>query len=212
MQKYKTIIVDDHRLFRKGISMLLKEMDFIDLVAEADDGQHYMEIIETIHPDIVLMDIRMPRIDGFEAAKRTLEKYPDVKILVVSMFSDSEYYQRMLGLGVRGFIIKESDYEEFKHALESVAQGKTYFSQEILVNLVKNYHIGGQSTSEKLSKREIEILDLLCQGLSTPEIAEKLFISQRTVESHRSNLLSKTNTKNSIQLVIYAIKQNLFKI
>ncbi len=207
--KNKIIIVDDHNLFRNGIKFLLSEIPDIEIVAEASDGKEFLDIIKVITPDIVLMDINMPVMNGVEATKRALELYPDLKILVLSMFSDEEYYNTMIDLGVKGFILKDADNEELKNAVRRVISGNTYFSQDLLVNLIKNKH---SADNVSISGREKEVLILICKGYSTGEIATELNLSMRTVERHRSSLLEKTNSNNSIKLVLFAIKNNLVKI
>lgn len=207
MNKIKTIIVDDHNLFRNGLKFILNQFENIEVVGEASNGKEFLILLENISlPDIVLLDINMPILNGIEAAKRSLQKYPKLKIIVLSMYGESEYYNTMIDIGVKGFILKDCDNKELKEAIERVYSGGTYFSQEILLSLIKE-----KKSNDKinLTKREKEILELICKGYSNNEIAEKLFISQRTVERHRANLLEKTNSKNSISLVVFALKNKL---
>lgn len=211
MKKFKTIVVDDHDLFRKGICMILSSLDFLDIVAEATDGEQFVELLNTLEPEIVIMDIKMPKIDGVQATKLALKKYPQLKILALSMFGESEYYNQMMEAGVKGFILKNSDIDELKKGLEKIIAGGTYFSQELLMNLVKTYKTDNK-IEVNLSHREIEVLQFICDGMSNVEIADKLCLSQRTVESHRANILDKTGMKNSIQLVVFSIKNSLYKI
>jgi DNA-binding NarL/FixJ family response regulator len=158
---------------------------------------------------VALMDINMPEMDGVETSKKALEIYPDLHILVLSMYSDVEYYNTMIDLGVKGFILKDIDNNELTDAIRRVHAGGNYFSQELLLKLIKNKPEEG---SIDLTPREREVLELICKGYSNLQISEELFISQRTVERHRSSLLFKTDSKNSISLVVYAIKNNLVKI
>lgn len=207
MNKIKTVIVDDHNLFRNGLKFILNQFENIEVVGEASNGKEFLILLENIAlPDIVLLDINMPILNGIEAAKISLQKYPKLKIIVLSMYGESEYYNTMIDIGVKGFILKDCDNKELKEAIERVHAGGTYFSQEILISLIKE-----KKNNEKISltKREKEILELICKGYSNNEIAEKLFISQRTVERHRANLLEKTNSKNSISLVVFALKNKL---
>jgi len=207
MNKIKTVIVDDHNLFRNGLKFILNQFENIEVVGEASNGKEFLILLENITlPDIVLLDINMPILNGIEAAKISLQKYPKLKIIVLSMYGESEYYNTMIDIGVKGFILKDCDNKELKEAIERVHAGGTYFSQEILISLIKE-----KKSNEKinLTKREKEILELICKGYSNNEIAEKLFISQRTVERHRANLLEKTNSKNSISLVVFALKNKL---
>ena len=203
------VIVDDHKLFRNGLRFILSEVDGIEVIAEASNGVEFMEIIKNYKPDLVLMDINMPEMDGIEASKRGLKMYPDLKILVLSMFGEEDYYNTMIELGVKGFLLKDADNNELQSAISRVLNDQTYFSQELLLNLIRKKD---EKSDITLSNREKEVLTLICQGFSNYEISEKLFISQRTVERHRANLLDKTNSSNSISLVIYAIKNKLVDI
>jgi DNA-binding NarL/FixJ family response regulator len=155
------------------------------------------------------MDINMPEMDGMETTRQALLKFPDLHVLVLSMYSDVEYYNTMIELGVKGFVLKDIDNKELADAIRKVHSGGSYFSQELLLKLIKHKP---ESTGIELTKREKEVLELICQGYSNQQISEELFISQRTVERHRSSLLYKTDSKNSISLVVFAIKNNLVKI
>jgi DNA-binding NarL/FixJ family response regulator len=210
MDKIHIVIVDDHRMFRDGLKFILNEMQNTEVIGEASNGIELLDILRVVEPDIVILDINMPVMNGIEASKEALKMYPDLKILVLSMFGDDQYYNQMIENGVKGFILKDSDNYELKNAVQAIVQGNTYFSQELLLNLIKNKKETGPHVH--LTKREYEVLSLICKGKSTNEISEQLHISQRTVERHRSNLLIKTDSPNSIGLVIYAIKNNLVEI
>jgi DNA-binding NarL/FixJ family response regulator len=209
LTKITVAIVDDHQLFRSGLQFILESEPDIEVIIEASNGKQFLLFLDNIKPDVVLMDINMPEMDGIEASKRALEKYPDLHILVLSMYSDIDYYNTMIDIGVRGFILKDIENKELGNAIRKIHGGGNYFSQELLLRLIKNKPDG---TQIELTKREKEVLELICQGFSNQEISDKLYISQRTVERHRSSLLDKTNSKNSISLVIYSIKNNLIKI
>lgn len=212
MKTQKTLVVDDHKLFRKGLCFILDDFDFIEIVAQADDGEEFLKILPDYAPDIVFMDIKMPKINGIEATKRALEKYPKLNIIALSMYGDIEYYNKMLDAGVKGFLLKNTDIDELERALRTIIDGNTYFSQELLMKLVKTYQSENQAEKINLTKRELEVLQYICKGFSNAEIAKKMYLSPRTIETHRANLLNKTDSKNSIHLVIYAIKNNLYKI
>jgi len=209
MEKTKIIIVDDHKLFRNGLKFILSEMEGIEIVAEASNGIEFLELLDYIHPEIVLMDISMPEMGGIDATEKGLQKFPDLKILVLSMFGDDAYYNTMIDLGVKGFILKDADNNELKTAINELKNGNNYFSQELLLKLIRSKN---QAPSIHLTKREAEVLALICKGHSTQQISDFLHISHRTVERHRANLLSKTESTNSISLAIYAIKNNLIKV
>ncbi len=208
------IIVDDHSLFRNGLKILLTTTGQFNVVAEAENGKEFLDLLPHIQPDIVLMDIDMPVLDGIEATKEALKKYPDLKVITLSMFGEEEYYYKMIEAGVKGFLLKNSDINEVKNALITVYQGGKYFSQELLYNVVKNIRSNHkeQELTEALSEREIEVLIQICNGLSNNEIADNLHISKRTVDKHRANLLDKTNSKNTAHLVMFAIKNKLIDI
>lgn len=215
MQKLSVIIVDDHKLFREGLKLLLKNLEYIGDISEAPDGEVFLGMIKNSHPDLVLMDIEMPKINGIEATAKALEIYPDLKVLALSMYGDEEYFQKMIDAGVCGFMLKNSEFSEVNKAILAVAEGNNYFAEEILykmVNRIKSKPSLPAEPSITLSDRELEVLLLICKGLSNQEIAEQLFISKRTVDHHRASLLTKTNTKNAASLVIYAIKNKLIEI
>jgi DNA-binding NarL/FixJ family response regulator len=203
------IIADDHRLFRSGLKYLLESTGKYKVLGEASNGFELLEMLEKIKPDLIIMDIQMPKMNGLEATRLSLEKYPDLKILILSMFGENEYYNSLLDFGIKGFLLKDTENDEFFLAINKILSGETYFAQELLLTLIRE---NAHNQPVKISPREKEILDLICHGLSNQEIAEYLGISQRTVERHRTNLLEKTGSKNSIRLVIYALKNNLITI
>jgi len=212
--KTKVIIVDDHKLFRNGLSLLLNSFNDIEVVDEASNGKEFIENLGKNDVDVILMDIDMPEMNGIDATKIAIDKYPELKIITLSMYGEGEYYYKMINAGVKGFLLKNSDINEVKKAIKVVADGSTYFSEEILYNIVKNIRSINviESNPDDLSKREIEILVQICKGLSNKEIAELLNISKRTVDKHRENLLSKTHSKNTANLVMYAIKNKIIKV
>lgn len=212
----RVLIVDDHALFRSGLKLLLCSTDKYEVVGEASSGVEMLKMLESEQPDVVLLDIAMPDMDGIEAATRAVELYPDLRIITLSMYGEQEYYFKMVGLGVKGFLLKNSDINEVFSAIDSVFEGGSYFSQELLFNLVSNMRSSGELKDEDdettLSGRELEILILICKGLTNNEIADSLFISKRTVDKHRANILEKTQCKNTANLVVYAIKNRLVEI
>lgn len=214
MEKLNLLIVDDHKLFREGLRLLLANLEEVGEIWEAADGEIFLQMIKTHHPDLVLMDIEMPKINGIEATTRALEQFPDLKIMALSMFGDEEYFQKMIDAGVCGFLLKNSDFSEVKKAITNVVQGNNYFTEEILYQLVNRFksRTPVPEPSLTLSDREQEVLLLICKGFSNQEIAEQLFISKRTVDHHRASLLTKTNTRNAASLVIYAIKNKMIEV
>lgn len=208
---YNVMIVDDHALFRNGLKLLLNSFKEFKVVAEASNGTEFLNTIDVLPVDVVLLDIDMPEMNGIEAAQKALQKFPELKIITLSMYGDEDYYYKMVEAGVCGFLLKDSDIDEVHAALCSVIEGKSYFSQELLQNLLRNIKNTEDNPTEifDLSAREIEIIALICQGLSNIEIGEKLFLSKRTVEKHRANILEKTDTKNTASLVMFAIKNKI---
>jgi DNA-binding NarL/FixJ family response regulator len=204
--KIRTIIVDDHRILRDGIKALLREMGTLELVGEASNGEELIKMIKGCNVDLILMDINMPKMNGIDASREALKLCPDVKIIILSMHDDIQYYDSIVQLGVDGFLLKESNFFELEKAIEAVFDGRPYFSQELLLKLLKSKK---QESSIQITNREKDVLRLICQGLSTAEIADKLFLSVSTIEKHRAELLLKTNSPNSTALAVYAIKNNL---
>jgi len=209
MGNIKVMIVDDHKAMRNGLAYLLKEIGNIDIVGQASNGKEFLDHLSTILPDIVLMDISMPVMDGIEATRIALEKYPELKILALSMHDEEEYFQSLIELGAKGFILKESDQDVISEAIVTVMAGKPYFSQEIVLRLLKKNHI---IRKIQFTDREKEILKLICQGHSSSEIADQLHLGIRTVEKCRSDLMQKTETNNSISLAVFAVKNRLIDI
>lgn len=216
-ERYKIILVDDHTLFRNGLKGLLNRYPECEVVGEASDGMEFLELLEKTTCDIVLLDIDMPRMNGIEAVQRALARYPELKVVTLSMHGDEEYYFRMVEAGVKGFLLKNSEIDEVRAAVTAAGSGGSYFSQELLRSLVGSLKSSapGQTAdqeTETLSERETEVLLGICKGLSNQEIADELFISKRTVDKHRANILDKTGCRNTANLVVYAIKNSLVKI
>ncbi len=208
------IIADDHEMFREAIKTMLEFEQIANVLAIASNGKELLEILVHYKPDIVLLDIDMPVLNGIEACKQINNNYPEIKILTLSMFGEEKYYKEMIQAGARGFILKSSGKAELEKAINEIYNGQSFFSNELLRIIISKI---GQYKSDKViakeglnfTKREKEILQSLCLGLSTQEIAEKLFLSAKTIENYRVKLLNKTGSKNSVGLVVYAIKNNL---
>ncbi len=217
MAKYKIAIVDDHKIFRDGFKMVLDSFEFVDTVMEATNGNEFLELIKKEKPDVVFMDINMPVMNGIESTEKGLKKDPKMKIIALTSYDYIEYINKILHAGVVGYMLKDADYDEIGKAIKEVMAGKNYFSQKILDKLTKDTVRKSEEEKIKqkmprLTKRENEILKLICKGYSKTEIAEKLFISERTVEKHKENIMTKTDTNSTINLVLFAIKNNLAKV
>jgi DNA-binding NarL/FixJ family response regulator len=206
-------LVDDHTLFRDGMRRLLTADGRFEVVGEASSGEEFLALYPTLGTDVVFMDIDMPGMNGIEASERLLTIDPEAKIVALSMHGEQEYYFAMVDVGAKGFLLKNSTFEKVATAIEVVAAGGTYFSQELLSSLVTALrHTGEVPHEETLSEREAEILPLICEGFSNQQIGDRLFISKRTVDKHRANILDKTGCKNTASLVVYAVKNNLIDI
>jgi DNA-binding NarL/FixJ family response regulator len=205
----KIAVVDDHKLFREGlVSLLSKSNNRFKVVWEACDGKNFLEKLKTEFPDIVLMDISMPEMDGIEATITAIAQFPEIRIIALSMYGEKEYYLKMIQAGVKGFLRKDSDIDEVVKTITKVYEGENCFSQEMLYSLVTQRPV---IKDEILSDREIQIVELICYGFSAGEIASKLFLSKRTVEKHRANILDKTNCNNTAKLVAWAMKNNFVR-
>ncbi|MFQ3579725.1 MAG: response regulator transcription factor [Bacteroidales bacterium] len=212
----KVIIVDDHEIFRNGLKLVINKLKYAHVIAEAGDGVQLIELLKSHTPDIVFMDIQMPRMNGIEATQKALELYPNLKIIALTMFNEDDYIQNMIDSGVRGFLLKNVTKEILDKAIQNVVNDKNYYSEELFQfftrQLIREEKEKPNDTSIEFTRREKEILQLLMEGLSNKEIADVLHISERTVVGHKSNLLSKTNCKSTIGLLSYAIKNKLIII
>jgi DNA-binding NarL/FixJ family response regulator len=205
----KIAVVDDHKLFREGlVSLLSRSNTLFRVVWEACDGKEFLEKLNTEFPDIVLMDISMPEMDGIQATTAAIARFPNIRIIALSMYGEREYYLKMIQAGVKGFLRKDSDIDEVVRTISKVQDGENSFSQEMLYSLVSQPPF---IKDEVLTDREIQIVELICYGYSAGEIADKLFLSKRTVEKHRANILDKTHCKNTAKLVAWAMKNNFVK-
>lgn len=216
--KTRIIIVDDHSLFREGMKLLIEMEGLAEVIAEAENGQVFINLLEKLNPDLVLMDIEMPVMGGLEATTKAIAMRPDLKILALTMLSGKDNYIDMIKAGVMGFVVKTSGKQELEKAIKTVIRGESYFSNELLRQIIVNsdnhqtYSYNSNNTDSQFTERELEVLQLFCKGMTANEIADKLFRSVKTIESHRSKLLEKSNSKNTINLVLYAIKNKLVEI
>lgn len=209
-KEIKIALVDDHALFRNGLRGLIDGNHSCRIVAEASDGREFLENKEAMAADVVFMDIAMPMLSGDKATALALEQNPNLRIISLSMFGDEEYYSRMMEAGAKGFLLKDSSIEEVFAAIDAVMNDEEYICDDVMQAL--SGAIRRNDSTEILSEREMDVLFGICQGLSTQEIADKLFLSKRTVDTHRANILEKTGSNNTASLVVYAIKNNLIEV
>jgi DNA-binding NarL/FixJ family response regulator len=210
----KVIVVDDHELFRQGVVMVINRMEGTRVIGEANNGKEFLRLLNSEVPDVVFMDIKMPELNGVDATKEALQRYPNLKIIALSMFGEEEYLQKMINAGAVGFLLKNSTIQEIENAIKQVVDGKNCYSTELL-GYFTNKYISKKTTDEngvKLTRRELEVLELVAKGLSNQEIADKLFISKRTVDGHKANLIQKTGSKNIVDLLIYSLKNGIIEI
>ena len=209
-KEIRIALVDDHALFRNGLRGLIDGKQGCRVVAEASDGAEFLANNEAMSADVVFMDIAMPTLSGDKATAIALERNPSLKVICLSMFGDENYYSRMVESGAKGFLLKDSSIEEVFAAIQAVIN-----DEEHICNAVMKALSGAMRRNEEieiLSEREMDVLLGICRGLSTQEIADSLYLSKRTVDTHRANILEKTGSKNTASLVVYAIKNNLVEI
>jgi len=205
-------LVDDHEMFRSGIKLILSQKEEWKIGIEAGNGADFLAKMELIRPDVVLMDIAMPGLDGCETAKKALKRQPDLKIIALSMHNDQEYYYKMIEAGAMGFVLKNSGVGELFHAIEAVAEGNNYFAQDLLKQIVLRINHGSAEEKLQLNAREKSVLYYICNGYTNREIAEALYLSVKSIEKYRSSLLHKTQTRNSAHLVMHAIQNHIIDL
>lgn len=211
MSTIKIAIVDDHQLFREGLYSLLMKSEAYDVVISASNGVEFLEkLADGVRPQVVLLDLNMPEMDGFEVLKKMKGSYPDIKILTLSMHDDGNYIVKSIRLGAHGYLLKNADEEELVTAIGAVLRGRKYFNQDITNQMINIMSIEG-SESKKLSPKETEVLNLISEGRTTKEIASELFISTRTVETHRVNIMKKLNARNTAEMIKIATQLQLIK-
>ncbi|GGF78353.1 response regulator [Wenyingzhuangia marina] len=208
MNKINLIVADDHQLFRDGLTALLNKHDFLNVLTNVEDGLELINVLkEGMIPDIILLDLSMPNMNGFEVLKTLRKKYKDIKAIAISMHDDGNYIAKCAQNGAYGYLLKNTDEEEVLDAIKQVYNGHKYYNQELSKKMIDS--MAEVKSIKKLTKKESEILELLSKGLTTKEIASKLYISTRTVETHRSNMLKKLEVKNTVELINKASSLNL---
>ncbi|MBU1013237.1 MAG: response regulator transcription factor [Bacteroidetes bacterium] len=210
MGKIKVILVDDHQMFRDGVKSVLSDEENIAIIGEVGHANDLYKLLESTSPDLIITDISMPDISGIDITKYVSKNFPEINILILSMHSNEEFITKALNAGANGYLPKDTSMNELLQAINIIAKGENYFnkgiSDTILKSMVNKSKI---SKNDNLTSRELEIVHQVVEGLSNKEIAEKLNISVRTVDSHKNNILHKLGLKSSVELVKYAIKNNL---
>lgn len=209
----RVLIADDHQMFVDGLKSLLEDEKEVRVVGEAKNGLEVLEICSREAVDIAIMDINMPVMDGIQTSRELSKKYPSVKILGLSMYNDRDYISDILKAGAMGYILKNTGKENLLNAISTIQSGGNYLSEEVSKTLLSTFirNTPYEQAMEKLSDRELEVLEAIASGLKTHEIGEKLFISKNTVETHRKNLLYKLKARNTAELVNNAYKQRLIQ-
>ncbi len=210
MNKLRVVLADDHSIMRKGLRLLVNEQADMEVVGEADNGREAIAVAQRLHPDVVVMDVSMPELNGLKATEKLKELCPETKILTLTRHSDDGYLQQLLQAGSSGYVLKQSDPDELVRAIHAVANGQIYLDPAVagtVVNKLGRHVARGMPPGKKLSGREEEVLHLIAQGYLSKEVAARLQISIKTVEAHKANGMEKMGMKNRIDLVRYAMLQ-----
>ena len=218
-ERIRVLIVDDHALFRRGLMLVLESEDGIDVVGEADDGEDAIAKAEQLAPDVVLMDVRMPRISGIEATRRLAEALPTTKIIMLTVSDEEEDLYEAIKAGATGYLLKEISIEEVADAVRAVTQGQTLISPSMASKLIAEFtNLAKRATDRqqvpvpRLTERELDVLRLVAQGITNREIAEQLFIAENTVKNHVRNILEKLHLHSRMEAVLYAVREKLFEL
>lgn len=210
----RVVLADDHSVVRQGLRAWLERSGYVQVVGEAADGREAVAIVEQLQPDVVIMDIAMPMLNGIDATAQITRRNPDTKVIILSMHADEAYILRALGAGAKGYLLKESTESDVLPAVQSVRDGKPYFTPSIARLLLEDYmrslkQNNLQDSYDLLTEREREVLQLLAQGKSNKEVAQVLELSPHTIDSHRTNMMQKLNLHNTAEIVLYAVRKGI---
>jgi DNA-binding NarL/FixJ family response regulator len=214
MNSVRVLVADDHGIVRKGIRFLLEQEAGMDVVGEACDGREAVKLAETLAPQVIVMDVAMPQLNGIDATAQIVRRNPKIAVVILSMYSDEGYIMRALTAGVKGYLLKDATESDLVPAIRSVVEGRAYFSPAIAQVLAEDYtrHLqqkGLQDSYELLTEREKEILQLLAEGKSNKEVSALLNLSPYTVETHRTHIMQKLNLHNTAEIVLYAVRKKI---
>jgi two-component system response regulator NreC len=214
VKRVRILLADDHTVMRAGLRALLERQPSLEVVGEAEDGRQTVDLASSLVPDVAVVDIAMPILNGMEATRQMVTKEPAISVVILSMYSDESYVMRALKAGARAYLLKDSAVSDLVHAIEAVTQGKSFFSPKISRILVDDYvreleKKGSADSYELLTTREREILQLVAEGRTNKEVATKLNISPYTAETHRRRILQKLNLHSSAELVLYAVRKGI---
>jgi DNA-binding NarL/FixJ family response regulator len=217
MDKIRIVLIDDHRIFRDGLKSLLSETDFIDIIGEASGGTELLQLLKSLQPDLLIMDITMPGLSGIEVSSQISLLHPEIRIMILSMHTNEEFVINAIKAGVKGYLSKDTSREELLDAIKIIYEGGECYSKLISDNFLKSYIKKYKAETnilenKTLTQRELELLRLAATGLSNKEIADKLFISIKTVDCHKNNIMQKLKLKNTAELVLYAVKNKLIEV
>ena len=209
----RVVLADDHTIMRRGLKLLLESFEDLEVVGEAQDGRTVIELVRTLSPDLVVMDVEMPDLNGIEATRKVLAEKPDVKVLALSMHSEKRFVLEMLKAGARGYLLKDSALEELSVAIRAAQAGRTYLSPAVTGAVIEEYAAqvpkSEMSVFTVLTEREREVLQLLAEGRSAKEVAAELHVSRRTVETHKQHIMDKLEIRSIAELTKYAIREGL---
>jgi len=217
MDMINIILADDHRIFRDGIKSLLSENDFIRIVGEASSGNELLCLLKAKQPDIVIVDITMPGLSGIEVTSQISLLYPNIRIMILSMHTDEEFVINSFKAGAKAYLPKDTSKEELLEAIQTLYNGGEYYGKSVSESFLKSY-IKKQKTeqalkeNDELTQREIQVLKMAANGIPNKDIAEKLFISIKTVDAHKNHIMQKLKLKNTAELVLYAVKNNIIEV
>jgi DNA-binding NarL/FixJ family response regulator len=214
MKKLRILLADDHVVMRSGLRALLERQPNLEVIAESDNGRNTVELAGSLKPDVVIMDVAMPMLNGIEATKTIVAEQPTTAVIILSMHADESYVMRALKAGARGYLLKDSAPADLLNAIQAVSQNRSFFSPKVSRILAEDYvrvlkQKGGVDSYDLLTSREQEILQLVAEGKANKEVAAALNISPYTVETHRKHILEKLNLHNPAELILYAVRKGI---